>query len=72
MKVPKSIKILIHRAARHHEIANKANKEVREWMEINNLYNSEDDSPAGEIDAFIDLCELTNQPELFIKHLEEL
>lgn len=51
-KVPKRILELIRKCKKHNEMADKYNKEIRQWLQENNALND------GMLDQLIDITEL--------------
>lgn len=64
MKVPEYIKKAARDMAKYSVIVNKNDRIIRKWLLKNNLMND------GNLDALIDDCNLNNNPEGFIQHIE--
>ena len=73
MKVPEYIKKAARECGEFNEQARFREREIIEWME--NMKITEDTASTPErymTDSFIDKCQVSNNPEDFIKALENL
>lgn len=67
MKVPKYIEEAVGKAAIYQMRASENNEKVRKWLDKNGI--NEDTVGDTVLDMFIDCCELTCQPDVFLKFL---
>lgn len=79
MKVPNKIKDAIKKTTYHSFLATKYNSIVREWLEKQNIVDSEFNPTCEKYshipDSFIDMCEIVyikSNGEGFIQELEKL
>lgn len=73
MKVPKYVKEAIKKCGYYHNIANKNEKIVRNWLDKNKLSEETcEDIQRDMTDSFIDSCIYNDRSEKFIERLENL
>lgn len=61
------------KCAEYSSLASKYKKEVHDWLEKNNLTEETcKDIKNNMDDTFIDCCIMTNNPEYFIKRIEDI
>ena len=73
MKVPETIKRAIYECAESNEQAKIREREIIKWMEVMKITEeTASDVTRNMDDAFIDYCQMTNNPQEFIEVLENL